>query len=85
MIQIGADLRKTSGATGIRTPDLLHAIHARRVAQRRLLSPGKGLTCDDIRQASPHGARSLCTLAPILAPTDDPGTERATPPATSPE
>jgi hypothetical protein len=26
MIQIGADLRKRSGATGIRTPDLLHAI-----------------------------------------------------------
>ena len=55
---------------GIRTPDLLHAIHARRVAQRRPQSPGKGLTCDDIRQASPHGARSLCTLAPILAPAD---------------
>ena len=49
---------------GIRTPDLLHAIHARRVAQRRLLPPGKGLTCDDIRQTSPHGARNLRTLAP---------------------
>ena len=36
--------------------------------QRRPLSPGKGLTCDDIRQASPHGVRNLYTLAPILAP-----------------
>jgi hypothetical protein len=70
---------------GIRTPDLSHAIHARSVAQRRLLSPGKGLTCDDIRQASPHGPRNLCTLAPLLAPTNWPGTERATRPVTSSE
>ena len=55
---------------GDSNPDLLHAIHARRVAQRRLLSPGKGLTCDDIRQASPHRVRNRCTLAPILAPAD---------------
>jgi hypothetical protein len=29
MIQIAADLQKRSGATGIRTPDLLHAISER--------------------------------------------------------
>jgi hypothetical protein len=28
MIQIATDLRKLSGATGIRTPDLLHAMQA---------------------------------------------------------
>ena len=28
MKQIAADLRKMSGATGIRTPDLLHAMQA---------------------------------------------------------
>jgi hypothetical protein len=47
---------------GIRTPDLLHAIHARPVAQLRLLSRDTRLTCGDIRQASPHSARNLCTF-----------------------
>jgi hypothetical protein len=31
MIQIAADLRKRSGAMGIRTPDLLHAMDGDRV------------------------------------------------------
>jgi hypothetical protein len=44
------------GATGIRTPDLLHAIHARPVARHRPRSPGVDLTCGDNRPVSRIGA-----------------------------
>jgi hypothetical protein len=57
-----------SGATGIRTPDLLHAIHARPVARHGPRSPGGDLTCGNNRPMSPIRAWLLCTLAPMLAP-----------------
>jgi hypothetical protein len=55
-------------ATGIRTPDLLHAIHARAVGSHRHASPGGKLACGDGRLAPPVIAWLMCMLAPILAP-----------------
>jgi hypothetical protein len=68
MIQKSADLGKRSGATGIRTPDLLHAIHNAAAAGHCLTSPHGALTWIDPRQVMPGVARRLWSLAPILAP-----------------
>ena len=52
MIQIAADLRKRSGAMGIRTPDLLHAMRIRSVDLRPVESGGERLTCDNALKPS---------------------------------
>ncbi len=56
------------GAMGIRTPDLLHAIHTPAIASCRPTSPGMALTCRDSRRARPGVAWRRATLAPKLAP-----------------
>jgi hypothetical protein len=52
MIQIAADLRKRSGAMGIRTPDLLHAMRISAHGLGRTESDGEPPTCNNVLKQS---------------------------------
>jgi hypothetical protein len=56
------------GATGIRTPDLLHAIQTRTVVRCGQTSPWTPFTCGDPGRTWPGAAWCLALLAPNLAP-----------------